>query len=81
MLRLELLKVKADLERELEDLIVNARSAASTFLVSGLGVPPATGRTGSPPSRFAWARTPTKTGVRGSSSGCPGMHPLLDLIT
>jgi hypothetical protein len=32
MLRLELLKVKADLEREVEDLIVNARSAASTFL-------------------------------------------------
>jgi hypothetical protein len=31
MLRLELLKVKADLERELEDFVLTAPSAASTF--------------------------------------------------
>ena len=35
MLRLELLNVKADLERELEDFVLNSRGAASTF--TGLG--------------------------------------------
>ena len=43
------LKVKADLERELEDLILNARSAASTLLGRrSRRFLPATGRTESP---------------------------------
>jgi hypothetical protein len=47
MLRLELLKVKADLERELEDFVPTARSAASTFIGSAAsGSRPAIGPTG-----------------------------------
>jgi hypothetical protein len=50
MLRLELLKVKADLERELEDFSSTARSAASTFIGSAVSASrPDIGRTGSRP--------------------------------
>ena len=41
MLRLELLKVKADLERELEDFVLNrSRCGLDVHWVSGLGVSP-----------------------------------------
>ena len=41
MLRLELLKVKADLERELEDFSLNcSRCGLDVHWVSGLGVSP-----------------------------------------
>jgi hypothetical protein len=41
MLRLELLKVKADLERELEDFVLNCENCGlDVHWVSGLGVSP-----------------------------------------
>jgi hypothetical protein len=41
MLRLELLKVKADLERELEDFVLNCEKCGlDVHWVSGLGVSP-----------------------------------------
>jgi hypothetical protein len=41
MLRLELLKVKADLERELEDLVLDCRRCGlDVYWVAGLGVRP-----------------------------------------
>jgi hypothetical protein len=41
MLRLELLKVKADLERELEDFVLNcSKCGLDVHWVSGLGVKP-----------------------------------------
>jgi hypothetical protein len=41
MLRLELLKVKADLERELEDFVLNrSKCGLDVHWVSGLGVSP-----------------------------------------
>ena len=41
MLRLELLKVKADLERELEDFVLNcSRCGLDVHWVSGLGITP-----------------------------------------
>ena len=41
MLRLELLKVKADLERELEDFVLNCRKCGlDVHWVSGLGIQP-----------------------------------------
>ena len=41
MLRLELLRVKADLERELEDLVLNCRKCGlDVHWVAGLGVTP-----------------------------------------
>ncbi len=49
MFRLELLSVKADLERELEDFSLNcSKCGVDVHWVSGLGITPATGRTGSP---------------------------------
>jgi len=49
MLRLELLNVKADLERELGELVLNCRRCGlDVHWVAGLGVKPATGRTASP---------------------------------
>jgi hypothetical protein len=49
MLRLELLKVKADLERELEDFSLNCSRCASTFIGSAVSASrPDIGRTGSP---------------------------------
>jgi len=49
MLRLELLNVKADLERELEDFVLNcSKCGLDVHWVSGLGVHPVTGRTESP---------------------------------
>jgi len=48
MLRLELLKVKADLERELEDFSLNcSKCGLDVHWVSGLGVTPVIGVTGS----------------------------------
>jgi hypothetical protein len=49
MLRLELLKVKADLERELEDFVLNCTTCGlDVHWVSGLGVSPGRWRTASP---------------------------------
>ncbi|HEY9499003.1 MAG TPA: hypothetical protein VIQ78_08275 [Terrimesophilobacter sp.] len=48
MLRLELLKVKADLERELEDLSLNCtKCGLDVHWVQGSGSPPDIGHTGS----------------------------------
>jgi hypothetical protein len=48
MLRLELLKVKASLERGLEEFVLDCSDCGQTaHWVSGLGVSPDTGRTGS----------------------------------
>src|SRR5207342_2444000 len=49
MLRLELLKVKADLERPLEDFSLSGSTCGlDVHLVSGLGIRRVTGRTGNP---------------------------------
>jgi hypothetical protein len=68
MLRLELLKVKADLERELEDFSLNCtKCGLDVHWVSGLGVHLATGRTGSPrPTAIRRSRpgTPATTAIR-----------------
>jgi hypothetical protein len=62
MLRLELLKVKADLERELEDFSLNVRSAGSTCIgCLGSACHLATGRT----------ESPRRTASRRSSSDAP----------
>ena len=51
MLRLELLKVKADLERELEDFSVNcSKCGLDVHWVSGLGVSPGHWAHREPPS-------------------------------
>jgi hypothetical protein len=58
MLRLELLQVKADLERELEDFVLNcSRCGLHVHWVGGLGVSPG-----------HWAhRSPRRTASRRSS--------------
>ena len=72
--------MKADLERELEDLIVNARcgldvirSAVSAFLRP-------LGRTECPGLTLSLSENANEDRRSGVSSGCPEMHPLLDLI-
>jgi hypothetical protein len=53
MLRLELLKVKADLERELEDFVLNcSKCGLDVHWVSGLGVKP--GHWGASRASPAW---------------------------
>jgi hypothetical protein len=49
MLRLELLKVKADLERELEDFVLNcSKCGLDVHWIAGLGVTPGHWANGSP---------------------------------
>jgi len=50
MRRLELLNVKADLERELGTLSLNCSKCGDVHSVSGLGVSPGTRRTGARPA-------------------------------
>ena len=72
MLRLELLKVKADLERELEDFVPKtARSAALTCIgCLGSACLPATGRTGSQ-RRTASLPSRNRTPLCASVRECP----------
>ena len=63
MLRLELLQVKANLERELEDFVLDCtKCGLDVHWVSGLGVSPVIGRTGSR------RRTASLQSRKGSSS-------------
>jgi hypothetical protein len=77
MLRLELLKVKADLERELEDFSLNCSSAAWTCIgCLGSASRRVTGLTGSP-RRTASQRSESTNGGSPPARGEAGVPPIL----